>query len=46
MAEDYGLCSLCKKGKLIKKGEMEVSGTTYFILKCSNCSHQVARNVK
>jgi hypothetical protein len=46
MADDYGLCSLCKRGKLIKKGESEISGTTYLILKCNKCNHQVARNMK
>ena len=46
MAEDYGLCSLCKKGKLVKKEEKEVSDTTYLMLKCNKCDHQVARSVK
>lgn len=46
MAEDYGLCSLCKKGKFIKKEEKEVSNTIYYILKCDTCNHEVARSVK
>jgi len=46
MAEDYGQCSLCKKGRLIKKEEKEVGGTTYFILRCDKCNHQVARSIK
>ena len=46
MAEDYGLCSLCKKGKLVKKEEKDVSDTTYLMLKCNKCNHQVARSVK
>lgn len=46
MAEDYGLCSLCKKGRLIKKEEKEVGGSAYVMLKCDKCNHQVARQVK
>ena len=43
MAEDYGQCSLCKKGRLVKKEEKEISGSDYLILKCDECNHQVAR---
>jgi len=44
MAEDYGQCSLCKKGRLVKKEEKELGGATYIILKCDKCNHQVARS--
>jgi len=46
MAEDYGQCSLCKKGRLIKKEEKEVSDSTYIILICDKCNYQVARSMK
>ncbi len=46
MAEDYGQCSLCKKGRLVKKEEKEIGGSMYTILKCDKCNHQVARSVK
>jgi len=46
IAEDYGNCSLCKKGKLVKKEEKELSGTMYVILKCDKCNYEVARSVK
>ncbi len=46
MAGDYGLCGLCKKGKLIKKEEKEISDTEYLILKCDKCNYQVARSIK
>ncbi|MBW2974437.1 hypothetical protein KY366_01850 [Candidatus Woesearchaeota archaeon] len=46
MAEDYGPCSLCREGRLIKKGESEIGGATYFLLKCNKCNHEVARNIK
>lgn len=46
MAEDYGLCGLCKKGKLIKKEEREVGGSTYLMLRCDKCEHQIARSIR
>ncbi len=46
MAEDYGLCDLCKKGRLVKKEEKDLGGTTYLILKCDKCKHQVARAIR
>jgi len=46
MAEDYGQCSLCKNGRLIKKEEKDVSDTAYIILKCDKCNHSIARSIK
>ncbi len=39
----YGKCELCG-GNLVKDREVVVSGTTYFILKCEKCGHEVAKN--
>ncbi|MEA2037178.1 MAG: hypothetical protein U9O94_06710 [Nanoarchaeota archaeon] len=44
IAEDYGKCSICKKGNLVKRGQQEVAGTTYITLRCDKCNHQVARS--
>ncbi len=41
-AKDFGRCSLCG-GKLVKVREEIISGTKYFILKCENCGHEVAK---
>lgn len=46
MAEDYGQCSLCKKGRFIKKEEKDVGGTIYIILKCDKCNYEIARSMK
>lgn len=46
MAEDYGQCNLCRKGKFAKKDEREIGGSTYYILKCEKCGHEVARSIK
>lgn len=46
MAEDYGQCNLCKKGRLVKKEEKDVGGSIYLILKCDKCNYQVARTTR
>lgn len=43
MAEDYGPCSLCKKGRLVKKEEKNVAGSLYNMLECTGCRRKVAR---
>ncbi|MBU0628661.1 MAG: hypothetical protein KKC75_05695 [Nanoarchaeota archaeon] len=45
IAVDYGNCNLCKKGNLVKLGEREISKTTYVVLRCDKCNHQVARSM-
>lgn len=41
----YGKCEICG-GKLIKVREKIIGDTTYFILKCEKCHHEVAREKK
>ena len=43
MKDDYGECSLCKKGRFLLKEKKKLAGTDYNVLKCDKCGYCVAK---